>query len=163
MRIHTILLAAVFAVTPAFAQQTPAPQEQEMTGEGGPEEDVMETIPAIVSKIPANEARNPWRGAGTMTVGKGRRTAPALKVDYDRDGIVDTARLVQSRVHAAVLLTSGKTGRTRPIWLTNSKGLGSDVNIQKGDNGHIEIIFPESTVIFLFDDHGKPMATYQNG
>jgi len=159
----SFLTAALLAATTPQVQDAPPVAPGVVMTEGGPEEDVMVTEPALRSRIAVNEVRNPWRGAGTMAVRRGRRAAPPLRIDYDRDGVVDTVRLVQSRIHSAVLLTSGKTGRTRPIWLIDSDGLGADVHLGKGGKNTVEIVFPESTVIFLFDRNGAPMATYQNG
>jgi len=157
---HMLIALAALSLTTS-SQDRPV---EIMTTEGGPEEDTMQTEPALRSRVAVDVARSPWRGAGTMAPGKGRRPTPSLRTDYDGDGVPDMLRLVQSRVHAGVLMTSGRTGATRPIWLIDSRGpLGADVHLAREKGGHVTIVFPESTVIYLYDDHGVPMATYQNG
>lgn len=157
---YTLIALAALALATPFQERAVGT----MTTEGGPEDDTMQTEPALRSRIAVDVARNPWRGAGTMAAGKGRRPAPPLRTDYDGDGVTDTLRLVRSRVHAAVLMTSGRTGATRPIWLIDSRRpLGADVHLAREKGGHVTIVFPESTVIYLHDRGGTAMATYLNG
>ena len=120
--------------------------------EGGPEGP--ETIGAIVSRKPV-DPRLPWLPAGT-----GR----PLQVDYDGDGAMDIARLVTNGRHAAVRVTSGRTGRTSNAWLIDNRlPLASDAFLRRNGRHAISIVFPESTEILLFREKGRPMATYQNG
>jgi hypothetical protein len=120
--------------------------------EGGPEGP--ETIGAIVSRKPV-DGRLAWRPTGTKR---------PLRVDYDRDGVMDVARMVNNGRQTAVLVTSGRTGRVRTAWLIDDRdGLGPDAYLEKGRRGSIVVIFPESTMVTLFLQDARPMATYMNG
>lgn len=152
MFLASLLLSTL--VTLPLQTTTPAGTEQVVETEGGPEGPVTER--AIRTTVHQSDVRGPWRSAGV----RGRRP---VSTDYDRDGMADTARLVQTGTHAGVMLRSGRTGTERLIWLIPSDGLASDVFLEKGDNGTIVIVFPESTTITLYDDKGTAMATYQNG
>jgi len=136
-------IAAILALTlsaPAGAQ------------DGGPEGS--ETIGAIVSRKPVDPRRT-WRPAGTKR---------PLRVDYDRDGVMDVARMVGNGRQSAVMVTSGRTGRVRTAWLIDDRdGLAPDAFMKSGPRGSIIVVFPESTMVTLFLRDGKPMATYLNG
>ena len=150
-----ILLAALLlpATTPLHAGQAIVHTEQE---EDGPQ-----TVAAIVSTKPANANGTGWKPTGAYA-GKGRRVPATIAVDYDGDGQADRAVLVADGRHTAVIVTSGRTGRKRFAWLIDGK-VAYDVRLERSGAHGITIVFPESTVIDLFDEGGRPMATYQNG
>ncbi|MFZ3482115.1 hypothetical protein [Sphingomonas sp. 3-13AW] len=147
MRI-AILVLGLLCAPQALALPT-LPVQEQVEDEDGPK-----TIGAIVSRNPVDVSL-PWRPSGA-----GR----TLKVDYDQDGVLDVAQLMTNGRHAAVRVTSGKTGKTSNAWLIdNRNGLAPDVHIAKAGKHSIKVVFPESTEIHLFRDAGKPMATYLNG
>ena len=114
-----------------------------------------ETISAIISKKPIDK-RKAWKPAGDAA------RLPA-KVDYDGDKILDEARLVSNGIQTGVELTSGKTKVRKMIWLIDGADLADDVYLNVTRKGCLEVVFPESTSILLFQKNGAPMATYANG
>lgn len=157
--IRHILVGAMLAMAPTAIHAAVRQVDQTLEAEGGPEGP--ETVPAIVSKKPAIPTGRTWKPAGAYAGPKGRKPA-AISVDYDRDGRTDTATLVADGRHTAVIVTSGRTGMRRFAWLIDGK-VGYDARLQRSGVHGITIVFPESTMIDLFDQDGRPMATYQNG
>lgn len=157
--IKHILLGALLAAMPTTIHAGQAQGGEIIQTEGGPEG--AETVPAIVSKKPATPNGSAWKPTGAYAGAKARKPA-TITVDYDRDGKADTAALVRDGRHTAVIVTSGRTGARRFAWLIDDK-VGYDTRLERSGAHTITIVFPESTMIDLFDRSGRPMATYQNG
>lgn len=109
--------------------------------------------------------RDPWLVVTDATVAplllpKQRRVhrTRRVSVDYDADGVPDVAWMVFNRTQIGVLVRYGVSGRV--ILAYRSDGRWSDQSLHRIGRRAIGIEFPESTVVTLSSESGRPMVYF---
>lgn len=83
-----------------------------------------------------------------------------VSVDYDADGVMDSAYMVRNRTQMGVLVRLGRSGRT--VLAFRARDMWSDQSLSRWDNRTVRILFPESTFVLLSSESGRPMVYYLN-
>jgi hypothetical protein len=163
MKIAAILLAASAIAAPALAQdmlRTTAQMVGDVQLKGvrayTPNRDVK----------PADTARDPWRPVTSQQmaqeqVGDARKKTYSVstKVDYNGDGIPDTAYIANnSRQGAVIVQLGGNKGQV--VAFRSSSPFGSGQEIVAGGKRRIGLVYPESSVVVLTSEGGKPAVYY---
>ena len=83
-----------------------------------------------------------------------------VTIDYDADGLPDQAVMVRNRSQMGVLVTLGRSGRS--ILAYRAQGQWSDQGLRRIGTRSIGIEFPESNLVVLSSESGRPMVYFSD-
>lgn len=165
MKIAAILLAATAFAAPAIAQQDTALRSSAAMVGDVQLKGVKAYTPNRDVK-PADTAKDPWRAVSSQQmaqeqVGDARKKAYAVstQVDYNGDGIADTAYIANNSKQGAVIVRLGGN-KGQVVAFRSSSPFGSGQELVTGGKRRIGLIFPESSVVVLSSEGGKPAVYY---
>jgi len=153
--IFALALGLSALATPAYAQSFAEGLESGNLGKAWP----------VGHKVPVLDAKkDPWRPvtAQEMTQAAGPKKGGykmSAQVDYNGDGVTDTAYIARNSRQSAVLVQLGGGKGTVVAFRGNNPLLGGNELAAAGKR-RIALNFPESSVVVLTAESGKPAVYY---
>lgn len=111
--------------------------------------------------------RDPWR---PLTKAENDRRLPSgsrkksrrvsITVDYNADGIPDTATMMVNRSQIGVVVRFG--GGKGTVLAYRARGPWRDQYLDRAGKRVVSVVFPESTIVHLSSESGLPMVYYSD-
>lgn len=171
-KLHLLVLAlGLTASAPAFAQSNQAEADaglRQIAASVGNAKLTSRPEPIYRGRTTVDPTRDPWIPITAQSMAKSvedpalRRSSYMLtaKVDYDGDGVMDTAVLANNSTQGAVVVRFGAPGK-RPmvVYKMDGRFTGAQEIVAAGRN-RILLSFPGSSLAILSMEGGRPVARY---
>lgn len=162
--IIAIALAATLAM-PAVAQiGKPTALQQAAAGLGSaPVKQLGKAWPAAYQVAAVDAKSDPWKPVTSQQMAQVTRSRQAyqtaVSVDYNGDGVADRAYIANNSKQGAVIVELGGGKGTVVAYKTNDKLMGGQELAPAGKR-RLVLQFPESSVMVLTSEGGKPQVFY---
>lgn len=163
-----IALGITAIAAPAIAQNAAKPRptalQQAAAGLGGaPLAQLGKAWPAAYEVANVDAKRDPWKPVTPQQMAQATNTRQAYQVsatvDYNGDGVPDRAYIANNSKQGAVIVELGGGKGSVVAYKTNDQLLGGQ-EIAAAGKRRLVLQFPESSVMVLTSEGGKPQVFY---